>query len=211
MLPIYVCYDSGLDAFEVQCIKDALVELKILFPNRVIKDFGSRSWSVGDYSSADWYVNKAKKVLRSSAISQLDAGSLIDLMQSEPWQRNDPHIDVLFTSKDLTITNLNFCFGLARGRITVQSVFRYRRLSNADRELAIKAVVHHELGHIFGCAIDLARANTEMNLGEHCTNYGCIMRQGLSVEEWVKHAKEAKYLKRIYCPQCLADARRSNI
>ena len=107
---------------------------------------------------------------------------------------------------------MNFVFGVARpsARVTVQSVYRYRNLPMNERKLAIKTVVQHELGHIFGCAHP-GREKTEMNLGSHCTQYGCIMQQGLTVEAFVEHAKAARALHRLYCPLCLAEARRSNI
>lgn len=204
MLPIYVMYDSGLDVFERYCIEDAMREFASEFPQRKVVIYGAQAWSSGDYSSADWYIQKAAKILRPNRNMQLNANSLLDLLIKEPWQKN-PHIDVLFTSRDLSAPGLNFCFGMAIGRYTVQSVFRYRRLHAEDRRLAIKAVVWHELGHALGCAANLHRSNTEDRLGPHCTNYGCVMRQGMDLGEWMKHAREMKSLGRIYCPQCRAD------
>lgn len=211
MLPIFVCYDSDLDGFERRSISQAIVELNELFPEREIVNFGSAAWSDGDYSSADWYVKKAKLILRPGQEPQLDVNSIIRLLFLEPWQESAPHIDVLFTSRDLAAKGLNFCFGMTDGRYTVQSVYQYRSLNAEDRRLAIKTVLWHELGHVFGCAGDLRRSNTEEKIGEHCTNFGCVMRQGMSLGEWVRHAREAKNCNRIYCPQCMADARRSRV
>ena len=203
MLPIYVMYDSGLDVFERSCIEDSMREFVGEFPQRKVVMYGSRAWSNGDYSSADWYVQKAAKLLRNRQL-QVNASSLLDLLMNEPWQKN-PHIDVLFTSCDLGGLGLNFCFGMTSGRYTVQSVFRYRGLHVEDRKLAIKAVVWHELGHVLGCAANSRRGNTEYKLGRHCTNYGCVMQQGMNLGEWVQHAREINYLGRIYCPQCRND------
>ncbi len=208
MLPINVMYDSGIDEFEETAIINGLGELDALFPGMNIRVYGASAWCEGEYSSADWYVRNTRIVPRIDR-AQLDAGDLIDLIAGEPWQEAEPHIDVMFTSYDLAAVDggqyLNFVFGMADGRITVQSVARYRGLPDFDCYLAIKAVVQHELGHIFGMASDLGRTNTEYNLGPHCTNSGCIMRQGLSVPEWVQHARESHEMGRIYCPQCLAD------
>ena len=86
-------------------------------------------------------------------------------------------------------------------------MFRYRGIDDPfDRMMAIRMVVQHELGHVFGMAADENRSNTEDNLGIHCTNPGCVMRQGLSVGEWLRHARESYGAGMIYCPQCLADA-----
>ena len=210
MLPIFICYDTGLDMFEIKSIAEALKDIMRLFPERHVENFGSAAWSAGDYSSADWYVSHTRHVLRQGAIMQLDARSMLGLLYSEPWQKTNPHIDLLFTSRDLTANGLNFCFGMASGRVSVQSVFRYRGLCDTDRRLAIKAVVHHELGHILGCA-KYGRIHTKMSLGSHCTNHGCIMRQGLCLSDWVQHARDAERAGWIYCPECLAEARQSNI
>ena len=64
----------------------------------------------------------------------------------------------------------------------------------------------HELGHVFGMAADLHRSNTEENFGNHCTNPGCIMRQGVNIDQWLHNAHMARRYGRIYCPQCMADA-----
>ena len=216
---INVCWDSELSNYEVHVILDACIQVRELFPELTFDVYGSDPWSEGEYSSADWYVDQAKEyvtrwITASGEIIdhlQLDADSIVDRLGEEPWQRSDPHIDIMMVSKELMAFDhghpLNIVFVLADGRVTVQSVARYRGLPPRDRYLAIQAVIWHELGHILGMAGDLRRSHTEYNLGPHCTNY-CVMRQGLSVEEWVQHARQATGRNRIYCPQCLADARR---
>ena len=56
LLPIYVCWDSGMKRFETDAIFEALREIKTMFPQRKIVVYGSKAWSDGDYSSADWYI-----------------------------------------------------------------------------------------------------------------------------------------------------------
>lgn len=202
-------YDSGITEFEELAIVQALRDLLVTFSNLDITCYGSDPWSTGVYSSADWYIQQTERVVGNQGGVQLNADSLVDLVANEPWQAENPHIDVVLTSHDLTAfdmgNQLNFVFGLASGRVTVQSLARYRELSDFDRKLSIKAVIWHELGHIFGMAADLRRSHTVYNLGPHCTNHGCIMRQGLTVEEWAQHARDAYEMRRIYCPECLAD------
>lgn len=216
ILPIYVSYDSHLLTTEKRAIITAANEFNELFRDRRIYIFGSGPWSDNvEYSSGDWYVDKAKKILRKNSLIQLDANSLIRLLAQEPWQKEEKHIDMFFTSYDLTAWSggmrLNFCFGLTSGRLTVLSVRRFRELQFRDRVLAIKALFWHELGHILGAARDLNREATEDNLGPHCTSFGCIMRQGLSLEEWMSHAKQAERRSSFYCPSCMEDIARSTI
>lgn len=213
MLPINVMYDSGIDELEAAAIRAALNELLELFPSLTIRDYGKEAWDEGRYSSADWYIRKTPRVRGNDGSLQLDADRLLDLITNEPWQSQEPHIDVALTSLDITAHDgdqqLNFVFGIANGRVTVQSVYRYRGLPDGDRYLAVKTVVLHELGHVLGAAADLNRSNTEYVLGPHCTNKGCAMRQGLSVPIWVAHARDIFQAQRLYCPQCLADIRRT--
>ena len=205
MLPIYVCWDSGIDEIEEEAILAALQ----CFEGPNITVFGSKAWAKGDYSSADWYIQHTEKVQGNLGGIQLNADHLFDLIVSEPWQMANPHIDIMIVSKDMTAfekgQQLNYVFGIADGPITVQSVARFRECSDEDRTLAVKTIVWHELGHIFGAAADLNRNHTEYNLGPHCTNYGCVMKQGDNVPKWIKNAREADKLGRIYCPECLAD------
>lgn len=207
MPPIYVMYDSGVDKFEEEAILAALKSL-LQIQGLDITCYGSESWSEGDYSSADWYIQHTNRIQGNFGEVQLDANQLLELIVNEPWQV-DPHIDIMITSHDITTFDngkqLNFVFGLAYQRATVQSIARFRSCPDSDRFIAIETVIWHELGHILGMAADLNRTNTEDNLGPHCTNPGCVMQQGLSVSEWVKHAREAKQAQQIYCQQCFDD------
>ena len=210
MLPINVMYDSGLDEIEEAAVIAALQDISAMVPELTINCFGSSSWSMGSYSSADWYVRNTGMVRGIEGGLQLNADHLIDLIAHEPWQVTNPHIDIMITSHDITAFDdkkqLRFVFGLASGRITVQSIARFRGCSDVNRFLAVETVIWHELGHILGMAADLNRSNTVESLGPHCTNQACVMQQGLSVSEWLEHAWDAYRAGRIYCPQCLADA-----
>lgn len=215
MYNVYLMYDSGVTEKEASAIIAGIEEIESVFPGRLFVNYGSRPWSAGDYSSADWYLEHAPITTRNGEIQLLSDG-ILQLLNNEPWQKSDPHIDVFFVSQDLTTRTsqgqiLNFVFGEAMGRATVQSVARFRWLDSNSKYLAIKALVQHELGHIFHLAGDRERGNTEYNLGMHCTNPGCVMRQALTVEDWVKNAIESQRRRMIYCPQCLEDAQRTNI
>lgn len=211
MLPICVSYDSGVDFFEEAAIRSGLFEaLECLRYQNSVRIIGSDPWHQGKCSSADWYIGGAKTIYRDQIGQQIDADDLIRMLMCSPWQINEPHIDILFTSHDLTVRRdgdwLNFVFGASLGRVTVQSVARFRDIPNGDdRRLAIKTLMQHELGHIFGMAANPNRSNVRDSIGPHCTNYGCVMRQALTVPAWVENAREAYQMGTIYCPQCRKD------
>ena len=212
MLPIYVSYDSGVDRVEIDAIDEAIEEVKSLFPRRRIIDYQSATWRAGDFSSANWYIKEAKKRDKSYVPgSPINAFWLLNLVSQEPFQKVNEHIDVLFTSEDLTAPEQSICHGLGSDRYTVQSVYRYRNLPVEDRRLMIKYTFYHEIGHVLGCARNLNRSNTEDRYGHHCTRYGCVMRQGLTPGARLQIAKEASKMGRIFCPQCQEDARHSKI
>ena len=212
MLPIYLVYDSKVNEFEARCIMEALTAFKKLRPRQIVRAFGSQPWSTGNYSSADWYVRFARRIYREElGRTQLDAGSILTLLENEPWQEQNPHIDLFSTSHDLNMRGMNFCFGMTRGRNIVLSVYRFRKLCDNDRALAIQTLIWHELGHIFGLASNLNREHTEELYGPHCTNVGCSMHQGISVKEWVSLAREVKKRDNIYCSQCITDLRHTRL
>lgn len=202
MLPINVAWDSGLSPFEQDCVTEGMLEFKEAFPGRRVVIVGSRQWSIGNYSSADWYIRQTKAVQRNYNGLQLDADILLGLMMDNPRQKTEPFVDVLITSYDLASKGPSDRFGTANGRIVVQSVARYGRLSFADRRMVIKTTIWHELGHVFGLTEGINRPNTELKFGSHCTNPGCSMCQSTSLDEKVALARKVGLMHRIYCPQC---------
>lgn len=212
MLDINIALDKDLREIEILAIEDACTELKQIFPERKIMNYGF-CWGNGNYGSTRWYINHADINRRG----QLVADSLIELLKKEPWQVYHPHIDVLVVSEDLTAMTedggyVNFCFGATKNRFTVLSVARFRKLLNVQaRYLSIKRLFEHELGHILGMASNPDRSHVTFNLGYHCTNHGCTMRQGTTIEEWANLAIESYSNNMIYCPECIKDASRSVI
>jgi predicted Zn-dependent protease len=211
LLPVNICYDSGLDVVEKNWIKMGISELERI-SKRKFRNFENKIWSSWSYSSADWYVENAIKVG-----DQISLESLFELLHNEPWQKSSPHLDLLVTSKDLTAEGKDFVFGYAdpEQNIALQSVFRFHQNWSCDlgKFEAVKRVTVHEVWHLLGAAPNV-RSNTEENLGSHCINRNCAMRQGKSVEKWNElvveeyNASVRWEIEHILCPQCIEDIRR---
>ncbi|MBR3116177.1 hypothetical protein IKF30_03035 [Candidatus Saccharibacteria bacterium] len=191
MRTIHVMFDSGLTSLERESIRDGLIDFKERFPNKDIVNYRSRQWSTGSsYCSADWFIRQAR-LKQAISGSGLNVEVLLDLMREDPGQKAYPHIDVLFTSCDLTRRGLKTCYGATSDRFTVQSLYRYRYLRLDDRIALIKWTLWHELGHMLGLSNNI-----------HCANRGCAMHQGKDFDETIRFAREMTRTNRIYCPDC---------
>lgn len=202
-LPIHICWDSDLTGIEAEAVIEGINEIALV-AKRQVRVFGSNSWFNGDYYSANWYVNNSRR-----RGSQVNAADMLNLLHLEPWQEQ-PHIDLLVTSKDLYSSNhnLNYVFGMAypEWNVAVQSIFRFRQagLRGNELKLNIRRVVRHEVGHLLGMAAE-SRVNTVESCGSHCANPVCTMRQGLSVAAWQILTKMENKAGILFCPDCLSD------
>ena len=203
--PIYVCWDSGLDDVEVAAVKIAITEIKQLYLKSQIYDYGSNKWSVGDYSSADWYIEKATKRGK-----QYSAMSILQMLNAEPWQKDNRHIDIFITSKDLYAEGCSYVFGQAvfEWGVAVQSTYRFKSagLDDKSRTACIRRLVLHELGHLLGIAKP-GRQFTVESLGSHCSNIPCVMHQGMSVREWESLSIMELDKHQTYCQDCMSELR----
>ena len=110
---------------------------------------------------------------------------------------------------------LNFVFGLRSGDDAVISAARLLELPLEERKIVLGGVIMHEIGHIYGAAADPNRANTEENLGTHCTDPYCVMQQGATLgamrENMLRVADAPKrFLTRrrpCFCKLCRKDIR----
>lgn len=206
MRPILLLTDSGITEEERTTAVKAIEKVAAIFQRDCYVLDGEGS------STADSIVIKAKEIRSSTYGPQLDVYSIVRQVLSSERHRKYPWIEVFLTSFDLTaLCNghyLNFCFGVTAGDVTVQSVARFRGLSETEHKIMLEGVIQHELGHIFGLASDLKRPHVRYKLGMHCTNYGCVMNQGMSLNELLDVFKAAKMMGRIYCPECLREAKR---
>ena len=207
MFSIYVYCDSGVTQFEREAIKRGLSGIISTFGCEVYF-YGSDRWSIGRYKSAD-------EIMRASprnARGQVNASVTLEILHEVANSRIEPCAVVLITSQDLYAVGYNWCFGMAMTsyRATVQSICRYRHLPDDIRAFCIRRTLRHEVGHLFRCAANLSRTNTEEKCGPHCTNPHCSMKQTMSISELVDrrfYENDEAFL----CDQCLEDMRRFKI
>lgn len=208
--PIFLMYDNGVDQLERKAADEAVKKAAKIFQNRP-------AFTLGNLVKVDGYEIPIDSLVQNSPIlrqtaygNQIDVDGVHSAVFNSKLHKNSPFIGVVLTSKDLTAkfgrNYLNFCFGYTFGDVTIQSVARFRDMSDKNRETMIEGVILHELGHVFNLAGDRSRSHTEYNLGMHCTNLGCVMNQGLTREAMLEHFRMAKKMGRIYCPQCMLEA-----
>ncbi len=203
MFPIYICWDSSLTAAEQRAIQEGVQEIEPLFGCPFVC-YGTRRWTYGSFTCADDIMRYAVR----NGKGQANASSILTTMTNVMKDWVEPGAMILFTSQDLAVRGTNWCFGAARAeaRMSVQSVLRYRHLNDEVKSACIRRTMRHELGHIFECAKDLTRSHTEMNLGEHCTNPRCSMRQTLDLPTLIRMTGEEDD-RHCFCSQCLTDLR----
>lgn len=214
--PIYIMCDNRVTAVEMKAVIDGLTQVMNVAcaPQYMqIADYGVwRSENhVGadgyliEWNSVDWYIGRTEQESRNE---QLHGGKLLTLLKNEPWQKAQPHYDIVVTTRDLYDDDCDFCIGLAiHGFGTVISTTRFRGLSAQDAYHCIVTETMHEVGHVFGLVPETRTSNVNCSLGLHCTNQ-CIMRQGLNVpHDW--QAITADRLRgHEFCGECTRDLQR---
>lgn len=208
LVPIYLMWSSDVPSAEAQAATQGVYDaVKASGQNRQVVNLGSTAWSRGDYSSADWYLNKVSGMEDEARDKghgrQVNVSNLLNQFEAEPWQEK-PHWEVSIVNKDLYMYDTNFVFEATRTEFaaSVQSV---RRLIDSVPEESLKLemvrrLLRHEVGHMFG--LPGRNFNVEQKLVSHCTNV-CTMRQGMSIPEWEKLTKEENRGKVHFCQDCL--------
>lgn len=216
MKPIYIMFQVGLPTDVINAACHGIAEmLTIANLSGKVKNFGvwrSSNWLTGNtlnaYESVDWYCSYALDENRN----QLHCGKLMEALVAEPWQQNEPHLDIVILKDDLFDTGnnaCNWCLGYGvRGYMAISSFNRIQNVSN-NRRIQLecfKTIVMHEVGHMLGL-VNENRTDIVDNLGWHCTNNKCIMRQGLRVYDWVQYTFERQQSSSPLCLHCQQDLR----
>ncbi len=220
-VPIYVMYPPDVpDVVAIAGLRGVYDTLDASGQNREIQNFGSRNWSTGDYSSAQWYVDEAYKrqdLKRDVGFGpQLDTAQFGRLFTIEPWQETRPHWEVLIVNKDLnskawtrnsqgeeTFDFINYVFGVTNPEFpySVQSVRRILETPGPNEALRlamIRNLLRHEVGHMFGL---VGRARAVESLGSHCPN-PCSMKQTLNLRELAENTVDVERRGLHFCGDC---------
>lgn len=203
---IYIFCDSALSSVDRLLVYDAISEIKQFFPMCKIVNLDTVA---GEGKETNRKI--ADSFLKGSfnEIARASCNIILDRLQKVRDTLPDCYAVVLITWYDLYIENpkVDWVFGAARvkNRVTVQSMFRYRNLTEEEKLRCIRRTLRHELGHNFGMAADLNRVNTEDHTGPHCTAPGCSMRQAGTLQKLLELSAEEKRVGTYFCKDCISD------
>jgi len=139
------------------------------------------------HESIDWYIMRAQLKAReqgrwNETRKQLSIDQLCHDLSKDPYREKYPQLSILLLKHDLYGTQsngqlLNYCLGVGMEyKFCIVSAARFIDNDGRLNTEAFKTVLMHEFGHVLGLT-ESGRANTEENLGSHCLDELCIMRQ----------------------------------
>ncbi len=137
---------------------------------------------------------------------QVDGRKLNNAVQSNFNGADAKSFGVFVTDEDMTIEDeYNFILGATTpGCVSSISTYRFKNSDSLDpfmKRESFKSVVYHELGHLFGATDEFRRDDLVDRLGKHCGDMD-IMRQGVSVSEWVDYTEDRLESGTVYCDSC---------
>jgi hypothetical protein len=164
------------------------------------------------YWGVQWYVDTSY----DATLKQIIAPTLLDLIRREPWQRAEPHFDLMVLDRDLTefpapLARLRpdeYAFGTSLpGTGAVISLDRLRRqISPGEmQDLALRRLVLHHLGHILGVPHPRRKADvSRRGLELHCSHW-CVMRHAETLEDLTDLTVSEWNLDWPFCEVCTRD------
>jgi len=212
VLPIFLFHDGTVSSEEFTAVKEALADmLRTVDAPLGVSDFGN--WCEEDWKDKGGNLRPDKSIAwlmeqaYDSERDQWDATTILNLLGNEPYQKIQPHHDILITGRDLFFPGTNFVIGGADPDLgTVISTARFRQIKDAAlRREVVKTAVYHEGGHVWGLPFGGKRV-LEKKLGYHCPDPSCSMKQGLAVpRDFIKITEARLRAGHIYCSDCLKD------
>lgn len=184
---MYLCRTIGVQDNEYNAIKYGLQKvISETDKTIIIHDFGNYQIDGDEFNSPDWYQEKAL-TKRDRGFGRQVSASLIDsLLREEPFQKQNPHFDVLVIDKDLTTKmndpENNFIFGYGPYPNNIMSIKRFLHWiqNNRLRYESLAVLAAHEFAH----NLDLVGRN--FNIGREGYKEGhCNAERGFCLMEQV--------------------------
>lgn len=153
------------------------------------------------HKSINWFLQEAYKERLTP--DSYNSGSLISEGQVYAFKNNSPFV-VFVVNKDIIHPVRGWNLGATcKFFCSVINVGRFEGYSEIERSRLIETLSLHELGHLFGLVDEQRSYNVEQKLGLHCTVAGCVMRQGMSIQEWVIMSHDLhNHPNSPFCQQC---------
>lgn len=214
MRSIYVWWDKNFrEEFQRSLLNaiDHIIKLGEDFSHHFeLKIFGNFSMGSGEYENADWYFNSSFEPRRK----QVNARSVLDKCAVEPWQKQNPHIEIIGTSHDLWSgdSDNNFVYGMTRpGFGTLTSYNRMVKWYGPNAPLVYLILALHEDAHLVRAPDATRRRYLDYTLGAHCKLTDCTLGQ-VNVEGRPDALTAARNILRRYentsnyfCRECTRD------
>lgn len=170
--------------------------LKEIWSILSLVDVWNHKVSNGDFWSTDWYQEKSLTQINKGLWKQVNWDKIIQLLLSEPYQRQSPHYDFAIFDADMRVSDAsnNYVFWLWWYPNNILSVKRFRNyISNPWlMYMSLSIAAAHELWHNF----DLTNRNfnswQEWYHLWHCMwkSWSCLMEQtnvwGKDIEQVAK-------------------------
>ena len=177
---------------------------------RDLRDWGISTSVDQPYMSLDWYQAQAGLRFDRGYGPQVDGSRMLYMSLDEIWQEKQPHLEAMIVDRDANMQQnegyINYCFAVTMPQFGfVLSTARFASLPERDRFAVIRRTAAHEFGHVLGLVE--RDYNYEDSLGRHCRGEKgpCLMRQGLSLDVWLRQYKEEVKTGQELCPDCLDD------
>lgn len=178
-----------------------------------------RNWGVSasadqPYMSLDWYQAQAGLRFDRGYGPQVDGSKMLYMSLNEIWQEKQPHLEAMIVDRDANMQQdngyINYCFAVTMPFVGfVLSTARFTSLPEKERFAVIRRTAAHEFGHVMGLVE--RDHNFEDSLGRHCRGEKgpCLMRQGLSLNVWLRQYGEEVKTGQEVCPDCMHELRSS--
>jgi len=214
--------ENGVEDLQLNAVLDGIHEMlrlarvdhlvKVVPPVPQRKSLTAET--VVPHETADFYVRQGRE--RSSRKEQANATVILDALLELPQgtvllsRPNHPHYHVLVLRTDIYQDEITFVVGLAYPEWgMVLSVSRFSGLDSEKQAGCIQTATMHEIAHVFMVPAPGRKENIKDSLGRHCTNDGCLMRQGLCVpKDWLSMTRDRLRTGAPLCSDCLCDLRR---